>query len=163
MNTTRRYKAGESLEDYCRACKNDRMHTVIAADSDGRPLRVSCGYCRSEHAYRGGPRIDASNLSPASGFASAPASSAPAARRSSAPTREGFPIISDRERTMPDMSAASSTADLELLLRRIIREEAGVSIVPPADKWRGGALVLRPGTQGLQEKSWPIETFFHKI
>jgi hypothetical protein len=24
-------------------------------------------------------------------------------------------------------------------------------------------LVLRPGTQGLQEKSWPIETFFHKV
>jgi len=64
---------------------------------------------------------------------------------------------------MPEMSAASPTPDLELLLRRIIREEAGVSIVPPADKWRGGTLVLRPGTPGLQEKSWPIETFFHKI
>lgn len=53
--------------------------------------------------------------------------------------------------------------DLELLLRRIIREEAGVSTVVPADKWRGGSLVLKPGTPGLQEKSWPIETFFHKI
>ena len=56
-----------------------------------------------------------------------------------------------------------STADLELLLRRIIREEAGVTTVTPADKWRGGTLVLRPGTPGLQEKSWPIETFFHKV
>lgn len=54
-------------------------------------------------------------------------------------------------------------ADLELLLRRIIREEAGVTPVAPADKWRGGTLVLRPGTPGLQEKSWPIETLFHKI
>jgi hypothetical protein len=158
--TPRRYRAGESLEDYCRACKNDRLHTVIAADSNGRPLRVSCGFCRSEHAYRGGPRIEAGG---ASSTAGAPTPSAPAARRSSAAVSEGFPIISERERTMPEMSAASPTADLELLLRRIIREEAGVSIVPPADKWRGGAFVLRPGTPGLQEKSWPIETFFHKI
>ncbi len=56
-----------------------------------------------------------------------------------------------------------STHDLEMLLRRIIREEAGITPAVPADKWRGGSLVLRPGTSGLQEKSWPIETFFHKI
>ena len=54
-------------------------------------------------------------------------------------------------------------ADLELLLRRIIREETGISAVPPAEKWRGGTLVLRPGDPDLQEKSWPIETFFHKV
>ena len=53
--------------------------------------------------------------------------------------------------------------DLELLLRRIIREEAGITPAVPAEKWRGGSLVLRPGAEGLQEKSWPIETFFHKI
>ena len=51
---------------------------------------------------------------------------------------------------------------IEPLLRRIIREESGLTPVTPADKWRGGTLVLRPGTQG-QEKSWPIETFFHKV
>ena len=53
--------------------------------------------------------------------------------------------------------------DLELLLRRIIREETGITPVAPAEKWRGGSLVLRPGTAGVQEKSWPIETFFHKV
>jgi hypothetical protein len=53
--------------------------------------------------------------------------------------------------------------DLELLLRRVIREESGLTAVVPAEKWRGGTLVLRPGTPGLQERSWPIETFFHKV
>jgi len=57
----------------------------------------------------------------------------------------------------------AGSGDLELLLRRIIREEAGITPAVPAEKWRGGTLVLRPGTAGLQEKSWPIETFFHKI
>jgi hypothetical protein len=61
------------------------------------------------------------------------------------------------------MSVDTSTTDLELLLRRVIREEAGVTAAAPAEKWRGGHLVLRPGAPGIQEKAWPIETFFHKI
>ena len=59
--------------------------------------------------------------------------------------------------------AIDGGVDLEMLLRRVIREEAGISPVAPAEKWRGGTFVLRPGTPGLQEKSWPIETFFHKV
>ena len=58
----------------------------------------------------------------------------------------------------------SGTAlDLELLLRRIIREETGLTPVPIAEKWQGGEMVLRPGKVDLQEKTWPIETFFHKV
>ena len=53
--------------------------------------------------------------------------------------------------------------DLELLLRRVLRQELGMTAVIPADKWRGGDLVLKPGRPGIQEKSWPIETFFGKI
>ena len=145
------YRAGASIEDYCRACKTDRMHTVIAADAEGRPVRVACDWCRSEHNYRGGPRVAAFG-------APAAAASAPRAGRAGA---EPFPIVSDRERIAPAMTATSD--DLELLLRRIIREEAGIIAAVPAQKWRGGTLVLRPGAEGQQEKSWPIETFFHKI
>jgi hypothetical protein len=60
------------------------------------------------------------------------------------------------------MTIAGDHADLEMLLRRILREEAGVTAVPPAEKWRGGTLVLKPGNAS-QDKSWPIETFFHKV
>ena len=151
----RMFRAGESLEDYCRACKTDRMHTVIAVDADGRPLRVACGYCRSEHNFRGGPRIGA------------PASpSRPVDRGSPRRTpadREPFPLVSERERSAPPVMVPESGSDLELLLRRIIREETGITSVAPAEKWRDGTLVLRPGAPGLQEKTWPIETFFHKI
>jgi hypothetical protein len=156
MSPARAYRAGESLEDYCRACKTDRLHTVVAADTSGRPIRVMCGYCRSEHNYRGGPRIEPSGPSPP------PTSASPRERRVADATRAPFPIVSDRERTAAAMSV-DPQPDFELLLRRVIREETGITPVTPADKWRGGALVLRPGTPGLQEKSWPIETFFHKV
>jgi hypothetical protein len=145
----RRYRAGESIEDYCRACKTDRMHTIVVTDSDAQPLRVSCGYCHSEHNYRGGPRLRSAEDE----RASARQAHAPSATTS----REPFPIVSEREVSM------TGDADLEMLLRRVIREETGISPVAPADRWRGGSLVLRPGTPGLQEKSWPIETFFHKV
>lgn len=61
------------------------------------------------------------------------------------------------------MSHDASNTDLELLLRRVIREETGLTPVAPAEKWRGGHFVLRAGRPGVQEKSWPIESFFHKV
>lgn len=148
MSAERVYRAGESIEDLCRACKTDRMHTVIAADSLGRPIRVSCGYCRSEHNYRGGPRVEPAAL----------------ATGTTASSPDAFPIVSERERSAPPIMVSSDSGDdLELLLRRIIREETGITPVAPAEKWRGGTLTLKPGTPGSQEKSWPIETFFHKV
>ena len=161
MGVIRTTRAGSAIEDYCRACKVDRMHTVIAADENGRALRVQCGYCRSEHNYRGGPRTETSAAEVREASVSTPT-----VQRSAPPTTAAtFPIVSERERTSPLMPSDpnSSAADLELLLRRVIREEAGISPVAPAAKWRGGSLVLRPGTPGLQEKSIPIETFFHKV
>jgi hypothetical protein len=145
------------VEDYCRVCKTDRMHTVIAADATGVPLRDVCGFCGSEHNFRGGPRIDAG---PPVRGAARPGPQ-PGGHEARTP-RDPFPTVSERERTFPPMNDMAGT-DLEMLLRRIIREEAGVSAVAPAEKWRGGTLALRPGNPELQEKTWPIETFFHKI
>jgi hypothetical protein len=160
----RTYRAGDTVEDVCRACKLDRLHSVIVA-TDGVPVRVQCDYCGSQHQYRGGPADR-----PRTG-----AQGGPAQGRSSAAAgaRVPFDIVSARERVMEPfiMSVPSEHAgadargdvDLELLIRRVIREEAGVTPVVPAEKWRGGTLVLKPGNPALQEKSWPIESLFHKI
>jgi hypothetical protein len=135
----RLFRAGDSIEDFCRACKLDRVHTVVAADAAGRPIRVVCDYCRSEHNYRGGPRTDTRGA-------------------------ERAEVRAPRERIAPAMTPPiEASSDLEALLRRVIREESGLTPAAPAAKWRGGTLVLRPGTPGLQEKNWPIETFFHKV
>jgi hypothetical protein len=166
MSVLRTYRAGSAVEDLCRACKMDRMHTVVAADAEGQPIRVVCGYCRSEHNYRGGPRqergaytADVSDERPRH-EATRPAVS----RTAVTGTRTEFPVVTDRERRYPAiMLPEDPTNDLETLLRRVIREESGVTPVAPADRWRGGTMVLRPGTPGLQEKTWPIETFFHKV
>ena len=168
MSPPRPYRAGESIEDYCRACKTDRMHTVVVVDGEGVPIRVDCGFCHSEHNYRGGPRVGHSAApQDSAGRAQGPITQRPQRPQRPQPPQTGsppFPIVSERERIAPPMTVSNGTSDdLELLLRRIIREETGITPVVPAEKWRGGTLVLRSGTAGLQEKSWPIETFFHKI
>jgi hypothetical protein len=144
----RRYRAGEPVTDLCRACKAERAHTAIAVDPDGRVLRVMCDFCGSQHNYRGGGE-------------DAPAVPRAAARP--APNVAAPPRIAEGERTGTAMIATGDEEDLERVLRRVLREELGLTPVVPADKWRGGELVLRPGTPGLQEKRWPIDSFFHKV
>jgi hypothetical protein len=171
------FRAGQTVEDLCRACKVDRLHTIIVAAPDGlRPLRVQCDYCGSQHAYRGGgsdtPReayaasraISSARGEPARP-AGAPRGSEP--REAAAPrSRDPFPPVAARECVDPPYVVEvpmHGPVELESLLRRIIREETGLTPAAPADRWRGGTLVLRPANSQLQEKSWPIETFFHKV
>jgi hypothetical protein len=168
----RTYRAGQAVEDYCRQCHEDRMHTVIVVDGAFQPIRARCDFCGSEHNYRGGPR---GQRQPATGErqpAVESRQSRTGERQPSAVSRQPDveqrptvtePLVSARERRFPAMSHDGSTTDLETLIRTIIREESGLTAVTPADKWRGGELVLRPGKPGLQEKSLPIDTFFHKI
>ena len=143
----RRYRAGETVLDLCRACKAERGHTAIAVDSDGRVLRVMCDFCGSQHNYRGGGSEAAGELRPA-------------VRPEPRPVE---PRIARDEAKGAAMSATGGDDDLERVLRRVLREELGFTPVVPADKWRGGELVLRPGKPGLQEKKWPIDAFFHKV
>jgi hypothetical protein len=142
----RRYRAGESITDLCRACKAERAHTAIAVDPDGRVLRVMCDFCGSQHNYRGGGADEV------------------AGRGATAqPPPRVLPRVRKDERTGTDMVGTDGEEELERVLRRVLREELGLTPVVPAEKWRGGELVLRPGKPGLQEKKWPIDSFFHKV
>ena len=142
MIPRREYRAGQSVEDYCRQCHEDRIHTVIVVDAHAQPLRVTCDFCRSEHNYRGGPRTGQQANRPTGERAVSPASLASP--------------VSPAQRSPVDN-------DLEATIRRIIREETGLTPVAPAEKWRGGQLVLRPGKPGVQEKTVSIDSFFNKI
>jgi len=144
---TRPYRAGQSVEDHCRSCHEDRGHTIIVVDAHQQPLRVSCDFCGSEHNYRGGGHAPATSSAP---------------RSVRAPVTP-LPLVTERELAELPMSDPSQSVNLEALLRRVIREESGLTPVAPADKWRGGHMVLKPGRPGVQEKSIPIETFFHKV
>ena len=130
-------RVGQGLEDHCAACKTARRHTVTAVAGD--VVRVICDYCGSQHQYRGGAREERA--------------------RSERPMT--VPVSERREAPMDPSTAGPE--DLERMLRRVIREELGLAPTRLGGRWEGGELVLRPGRAGVQEKSWPIETFFHKV
>ena len=141
MTSLRQYRAGQTVEDYCRQCHEDRIHTIIVVDGNAQPLRVTCDFCRSEHNFRGGPR------------------NAPKPRAAESTESSDLKV----PRNLPVMTHIPADTDLEATIRRIIREETGLTPVAPAEKWRGGQLVLKPGKPGVQEKAWPIDSFFNKI
>lgn len=53
--------------------------------------------------------------------------------------------------------------DIKEAVRQVLLEEGLVGTTPMGDRWDGGEMVLRPGRAGLQEKSVPLDTLFHKI
>lgn len=57
-----------------------------------------------------------------------------------------------------------SFAEVESSLVHILKRWSDVSeVVPIADKWKGGKLILEAGDTDLQGKELPINSFFHKI
>ncbi|HLA56285.1 MAG TPA: hypothetical protein VK623_09305 [Flavobacterium sp.] len=54
--------------------------------------------------------------------------------------------------------------DVEKSLKAILQKWSDVTqVIPIADKWKGGKLIMDPGQAGVQGKEVPIDTFFHKI
>jgi hypothetical protein len=57
-----------------------------------------------------------------------------------------------------------SFSEIESSLVEILKRWSDVSeVVPLAEKWRGGQLIIQPKDKTLQSKEIPIDTFFHKI
>jgi hypothetical protein len=66
------------------------------------------------------------------------------------------------ERIEPEY--AESFSEAEDALMKILRVWSDVNeVVPLGDKWTGGMLVMKPGSDTLKEKEVPIDVFFHKI
>lgn len=54
--------------------------------------------------------------------------------------------------------------EVETSLIKILKKWSDTSeVVPIADKWKGGNLILEPGDTNLQSKELSIDSFFHKI
>jgi hypothetical protein len=136
-----------------------RVHVVLAANPDGTIAQVQCDFCGSRHRYHGGAGDAKPVAPPAFHRPAAPSSPSTPARTASA-SPFGAPLVAEVERSF---AMSETQPDFEMILRRVIREETGLTAVAPAEKWRGGHLVLRPRTPGLQEKVWPIDSFFHKV
>ena len=67
----------------------------------------------------------------------------------------------------PENSGGGSSVDLkavEEMITYVLDKYASLSeVVELGERWEGGEMTLTPGKEGLQSKSIPIETFFHKI
>jgi hypothetical protein len=62
------------------------------------------------------------------------------------------------------VESSVSFSEAEKSLIKILKAWSDISeVVPLGDKWKNGAMILRPGESGLKDKEVPIETFFHKI
>ena len=79
---------------------------------------------------------------------------------------ETIPIDSDFEtvEALYDEVDSVSFYEIERSLRKILKKWSDVSeVVPLADRWKGGKIILEPADTNLASKDISIETFFHKI
>ncbi|WP_299437051.1 hypothetical protein [uncultured Aquimarina sp.] len=73
---------------------------------------------------------------------------------------EDFEVIDGVE----DEVDTVSFYEVEKTFRELLKRYSDISeIVPIADKWKGGKIILEPGDTNLTSKEIPIDTFFHKI
>jgi hypothetical protein len=73
-------------------------------------------------------------------------------------------VIAASEQTQEGTVGNITLSDIEQALDNILeRRLHEMQIVPMANKWNNGTMILKPSDSSLQTKELPIETFFHKI
>lgn len=68
-----------------------------------------------------------------------------------------------RPRIPNEIGIDMDQAEFKQVLREVLLEELGVRDVSLGDRWRGGEVELKPGREGVQSKSVPMDVFFKKI
>jgi hypothetical protein len=53
-SASRSLSVGGEVEAWCGKCKESRAHTIVVVH-EGRPYKVQCVHCRSQHGYRSEP------------------------------------------------------------------------------------------------------------
>ncbi len=53
--------------------------------------------------------------------------------------------------------------ELRELLREAIDDILGIGTAEPLDRFKGGKIIVRPGTPGTQDKEFPIDALLHKV
>jgi len=79
---------------------------------------------------------------------------------------ETIPVDDDFEtiEAVEDEVDTVSFSEVEESLRDILKRWSDITeMVPIADKWRGGTMILQPKDKTLSSKEVPIDTFFNKI
>lgn len=71
---------------------------------------------------------------------------------------EDVKILPSKPENDPNMS------DLEKTLIKILNDYSDIQKpIELGNKWMGGTLIIKPGSDSMKPKEVPIETFFHKI
>ena len=61
-------------------------------------------------------------------------------------------------------SESISYTEAEKSLMKILKNWSDISqVIELGDKWDGGVMILKPGSESLKSKEIPIDVFFHKI
>jgi hypothetical protein len=72
--------------------------------------------------------------------------------------------VLERAETGTGSDGTITIADIEQALENILDQRLHeMQLVPMANKWNNGTLIMKPVDASLQPKEVPIETFFHKI